>query len=40
MWNELQKVVVEVDTIATLKKHLDRYMGRIGLEEYGQNAGR
>lgn len=34
LWSELWLEVVETGTIAMFKKHWDRYMNRIGLEEY------
>eukprot|EP00061_Rhincodon_typus_P010616 g35048.t1 len=33
--NELPKEVVEADTIAAIKKHLNEYMDRKGMEGYG-----
>ena len=38
-WNELAKVVVGAGTILSFKKHLDSYMGKMGIERYGTNAG-
>ena len=35
-WNELPEAVVEVGTILSFKKHLDSYMGTMGIEGYGQ----
>lgn len=35
IWNELPEEVVEVGTIITFKRHLDRYTDRKGLERYG-----
>ena len=37
VWNELPEIV-EVVTILSFKKHLDSYMGKIGVEGYGANA--
>eukprot|EP00061_Rhincodon_typus_P017961 g46916.t1 len=34
-WNALPEEVVEADTIAAYKKHLDGYMNRKGIERYG-----
>ena len=34
VWNKLPEVVVEA-----FKKHLDSYMGTMGIEGYGPNAG-
>ena len=31
-WNSLLGEVVEADTIVTFKKHLDKYMNRMGME--------
>ena len=39
VWNKLPKVVVEAGTILSFKKHLDSYMGMMGIEGYGPNAG-
>ena len=39
VWNELPEVVVEAGTILSFKKHLDSYMGKMGIEGYGQSAG-
>ena len=39
VWNELPEVVVETGTILSFKKHSDSYMGKIGIEGYGPNAG-
>ena len=39
VWNELPEAVVEAGTILSLKKHLGSYMGKIGIEGYGPNAG-
>ena len=39
IWNELPKEVVEVGTIPTFERHLDRYMDRKGLEGYMQANG-
>ena len=38
-WNKLPEVVVEAGTILSFKKHLDSYMGKMGGEGYGPNAG-
>ena len=35
VWNEL----LEAGTILFFKKHLDSYMGKLGVEGYGPNAG-
>eukprot|EP00061_Rhincodon_typus_P014424 g41430.t1 len=35
-WNKLPEEVVDVSTMTTLKRHLDGYMNRKGLEGYGQ----
>ena len=32
------EVVVEAGTILSFKKHLDSYMGEMGIEGYGPNA--
>ena len=40
VWNKLPEVVVEVDTILSFKKHLDSYMGKMGIEGYEPNAGK
>ena len=39
VWNELPEAVVEVGTILSFKKHLDSYMGKMGIEGYGPSAG-
>ena len=39
VWNKLPEVVVEAGTILSFKKHLDSYMGKMGIEGYGSNAG-
>ena len=39
VWNKLPEVVVEVGLILSFKKHLDRYMGTMGIEGYGPNVG-
>ena len=39
IWNLLPEKVVEAGTIATFKKHLDKYMDGKGLEGYGSKAG-
>jgi len=39
-WNPLPGEVVEADTIMTFKRHLDKYMNRMGIEEYGPWKGR
>jgi len=39
VWNELPEAVVEVGTILSFKKHLDSYMGKMGVEGYGPSAG-
>ena len=39
VWNKLPEVVVEAGTILSFKKHLDSYMGTMGGEGYGTNAG-
>ena len=38
-WNKLPEVVVEAGTTLSFKKHLDSYMGTMGIEGYGPNAG-
>lgn len=40
IWNEFPKEAVEVDTIVTFKRDLDRYMDRKGLGGYGPNTGK
>ena len=37
--NKLPEAVVEESTILSFKKHLDSYMGEMGIEGYGPNAG-
>ena len=32
VWNKLPEVVVEAGTILSFKKHLDSYMGTMGIE--------
>ena len=32
VWNKLPEVRVEAGTILSFKKHLDSYMGKIGIE--------
>ena len=39
VWNKLPEVVVEAGTILSFKKHLDSYMGKMGIEGSGPNAG-
>ena len=39
VWNELPEVVVEVSTIFSFNKHLDSYIGKLGIEGYGPNVG-
>ena len=39
VWNELPEVVLEAGTILSFKKRLDSYMGKMGNEGYGPNAG-
>ena len=39
VWNELSEKMVEAGSIATFKKHLDKYMDGKGLEGYGPNVG-
>ena len=39
VWNKLPEVVVEVGSILSFKKHLDSYIGKMGIEEYGPNEG-
>jgi len=39
VWNELPEAVVEAATILSVKKHLDSYMGKMGIEGYGPSAG-
>ena len=39
VWNELPEAVVEAGTILSFKKHLDSYMGKMGIEGYGPNVG-
>lgn len=40
IWNEFPKEAVEVDTIVTFNRDLDRYMDRKGLGGYGSNSGK
>ena len=39
VWNKLPELVVEAGTILSFKKRLDSYMGKMGIEGYGSNAG-
>ena len=39
VWNKLPEGVVEAGTILSFKKHLDCYMGKMGIEGYGPSAG-
>ena len=39
VWNKLPEAVVEAGTILSFKKHLDSYMGTMGIEGYGPNEG-
>ena len=39
VWNELPEAVVKVGTILSFKKHLDSYIGKMGIEGYGPNVG-
>ena len=39
VWDKLPEVVVESGTILSFKKHLDSYMGTMGIEGYEPNAG-
>jgi len=39
VWNELPEAVVEAGKILSFKKHLDSYMGKMGIEDYGPSAG-
>ena len=39
-WNSLPGEVVEADTIVTFKGRLDKYINRMGKEEYGPQKGR
>ena len=39
VWNKLPEVVVEAVTILSFKKHLDSYMGKMGIEGDEPNAG-
>ena len=39
VWNKLPEVVGEAGTILSFKKHLDSYMGKMGIEGYGPNMG-
>ena len=39
VWNKLPEAVEEASTILSFKKHLDSYMGKMGIEGYGPNAG-
>jgi len=39
IWNELPEAVVEVGRILSFKKHLESYMGEMGIEGYGPNVG-
>ena len=34
VWNELPEVTVEAVTTLSFKKHLDSYMGKMGIEGY------
>lgn len=36
IWNELLEEAMEAATIMTFKRHMDRYMDRKSLEDYGQ----
>ena len=36
VWNKLPEVVVETGTILSFKKHLESYMGKMGIEGMGQ----
>ena len=36
VWNELPEIVVDAGTILSFKKHLNSYMGKIGIEGCGQ----
>lgn len=40
VWNERPDEAVEANTIATFKKHLDKYVDETCLNGYGTNAGR
>ena len=39
-WNALPEEVIEAGTLATIKRHLDGYMNREGIEGYGPRKGR
>ena len=39
IWNELPEAVLEVGTILPFEKRLESYMGKMGTEGYGPNAG-
>jgi len=39
VWNVLPEAIVEEGTILSFKKHLDSYMGKMGIEGYGPSAG-
>jgi len=39
VWNELPEAVVVAGTILSFKKHLDSYMGKMGIEDSGPSAG-
>jgi len=40
VWNVLPDKVVEADSRTMFKRHLDRYMNRLGIEGYGPHRGK
>ena len=39
VWNKLPEVVAEAGPILSFTKHLDSYIGKMGIEGYGPNVG-
>ena len=39
VWNKLAETIVEAGKILSFKKHLDSYLGKMGIEGSGPNAG-
>ena len=39
VWNKLLEVVIEVGPTLSFEMHLVSYIGKIGIEGYGPNAG-